>query len=530
MPDSNGTNSYNTAVMESISYPEITGLEIHHIIGKGGSGTVYKGCQPYLHRDVAIKVLHIAQDDDTFIKRFHREAQILARLNHANIVACYQAGITDNTPSSYSMPYIAMEYINGPSLLELISKNGKLNQVQALSIGRDIASALNYVLKKNIIHRDIKAENILLKPLKEKKELRSTAGSFHFTPKLADLGIARTCRSDHSEDLTASGFLIGTPSSMAPEQFNEPDNIDFKCDIYGLGCLLFHMLTGQKPYRGKNLTELIISKNSGETVNPITLEPTLDKSLASLVSSMLAKEKDDRPASYDDILRQLQVILDRLEKQNRVRLKRKWPLIISVTFMMCLGVGLLLVLYKPEETSEMTAGMNATQKATKAPETSLSISTKETVKIESQTITNSEPLEISFFDKKTPLLPGEAFQILIRPEKDAFVYCYFEDQAGDIVRFFPNRFQKNALIRANSPVTLPGQMPFNLNASQEGVTELIICFASDNDIAKNIPKNLYGTDFNVLPFSSLNQVRNLYSNISKNILHEQFLEIKVVKK
>ncbi len=532
--DETSEADHQNTILAPVIYPEISDLEIHHLIGKGGSGTVYKGSQPFLNRDVAIKLLNADLADETFTKRFHREAQILARLTHPNIVTCYQAGMSIETQKFHSAPFIAMEYINGPTLLDWIQKTGKLDESLALDICADIASALNYALQQNIIHRDVKAENILLKPLSDNQEPSDDGGLFQFTPKLADLGIARTCLADNSDNLTIAGYMIGTPSSMAPEQFNEPDKVDFKADIYGLGCVLFHMLAGKKPFQGKNLTELVISKNSDEKMNPITFQPTLDKELAALVSSMLSKDKEKRP-SYTDLINKCQTISNRLKSQNKPRKKGKYFLLVSILIIAGSGASLLFwqsvrQFESPTPYSNIPASKEAHKPALTAP----SIHSDPAVAkdpIQPQTSVKKYQLNISYFDKQEPLLsPGESYHILIESEQDVFVHCYFKDQKGDIVRFFPNRFQENTLVSASSPLKLPGEMPFELNASQEGVTELISCFAFDKDITPKMSDKLFGTDFEKLPFSSLEQLRSTYISTGNNILNEQSIELKVGKK
>ncbi|MCW8932008.1 MAG: serine/threonine protein kinase, partial [Gammaproteobacteria bacterium] len=319
----------------SLSYPEIPDLEVFSVLGKGGSGTVYKGQQPFLKRDVAIKVLNVTHGaiNEEFVERFHREAQILADLIHPNIVSCFQAGMTTEASNYPISPYIVMEFVEGPSLQDWIKKVGVVDQITALSIIEKVASALDYAFRKSIIHRDIKAENILLKPLNTNNSLDS---EFDFVPKLADLGIARSTQKDKKSNLTVVGTMIGTPSAMAPEQFNDPDNVDFKADIYGLGCVLFHMVTGTKPYEGYNLTEMVISKNSSEVLNPKEINSKLNKKIVNLILSLMAVDKNDRPSSYENLMQQCQTVRLALNKKNNIKIHSsekkilKWGIMISV--------------------------------------------------------------------------------------------------------------------------------------------------------------------------------------------------------
>ncbi len=554
-----------------VQYPDITDLKIYQVIGKGGSGIVYKGRQLFLERDVAIKLLLINPEDEEFYKRFQREAQILAKLSHHNIVSCYQAGMTNASNNTPSAPFIAMEFINGPTLHEWIHKKGKLTSLLSLNITIYIAKALNYALQQGIIHRDIKAENILLKPLHEQQGENNEPEAFQFIPKLADLGIARTFTADRSDDLTQVGYMVGTPSSMAPEQFDDPDNIDFKADIYGLGCVLYHMLTGSKLYIGKSLTDLIISKNSDTAVNPIQQIPELDNDLVELVTSMLAKDKDNRP-SYEKVIQQCQLISDRLNnisphKTNSRSYLPKIALFSTIAVIFAIVIGLFFYsdalqdmqnsqndivvtedqsLPASEETlireeqpiheelpisEEIPLEKDQAQKIDTIPvpeAEQFEIENEQASQHDKQLNVDKMSLTISYANSQQGLLqPGEAFNISVTPGKDAYIYCYYKDQSNSIIRFFPNRFNDNALVSAKYALILPGDMPFDLNANQEGISEFISCFAFDQDITGKVPADILGTDFEPLTFVSMQAIRNAFLNDGYEFLNEQTLEIKV---
>ncbi|MCP3852492.1 MAG: protein kinase [Gammaproteobacteria bacterium] len=520
---SNESHSNETIVVK-ISYPEIADLDISGTLGKGGSGTVYKGHQPFLKRDVAVKVLNITNNTsgDDFIERFHREVQILASLIHPNIVTCFQAGMTQANVEHPSSPYLVMEYVNGDTLHDWINEHGVIDSVTALNIIEKIAGALDYAHKKSIIHRDIKAENILLQPL----ENDDTNTDFNFMPKLADLGIARSTQKKNAENLTVVGTMIGTPSSMAPEQFNDPDNVDFKVDIYGLGCVLFHMVTGKKPYNGENLTDMVIQKNSAEGLNPRDLNKSLNKNLSQLIMNMMAARPEKRPASYTEIIEQCQTISQHLAKKNKKGKQKTTQSSIGLVFALVI-VAVALYLFVPwnsflEETLATSSVKNN------------SVISSETIKelpLEKIEKTTSKPrnqLQIRYADKNDVLLAsGEAFSIMLITEQDAFAYCYFEDQKGEIFRFFPNRFNGNPFISKEAPLILPGESGFNLNASTDGVSERLACFSTIEDITNILPEKIVGTDFEALPVESLESIKRTYQQVSENEVSDAFFDIRV---
>ena len=224
--------------------PHIPDVTILSTVGTGGQGVVFRGHQEYLDRAVAVKVLH-RHIDPSFSKRFQREAKLLAGLQHPNIISCHQAGVTDDDHC-----YMVMEFIDGPDLHDFVESSGRLGVMDALSIVRDVALGLEHGLESSIIHRDVKPQNVLL------QRQSSTTGEKQpvpkrFRAKLADLGLAR-CTTDRGDvpQLTTQGAVMGTPTTMAPEQFDAPDDVDHRADIYGLGCVLYYALTGKPAFEG----------------------------------------------------------------------------------------------------------------------------------------------------------------------------------------------------------------------------------------------------------------------------------------
>ena len=203
-------------------------LEIMEPLGQGGMGMVYKARQPQLDRVVALKVMRAdLSRDPAFAERFAREARALAKLNHPNIVSVFDFGQVGGHC------WILMEFVDGTNLRELL-RTKTLQPREALGIVPKVCDALQYAHDEGIVHRDIKPENILL----DKKG----------RVKIADFGLAKLVGKDASEfSLTATGMTLGTPRYMAPEQFDKPQEVEHRADIYSLGVVLYEMLTGEVP-------------------------------------------------------------------------------------------------------------------------------------------------------------------------------------------------------------------------------------------------------------------------------------------
>lgn len=294
-----------TEFLEFEEFPRIPDVEIRGELGRGGMGVVYRGRQSFLDREVAVKVLgDISSKGEAFARRFQREAKILAGMTHPNIVGCYQAGTTDDGQS-----YIVMEFIDGPNLQEHLESQGKLDPCQAVRLCRDVATALDHAYQSRIIHRDVKPENVLL------RRVASGSGEdFPYQVKLADLGLARSTENDTGNlQITQQGQVFGTPSTMAPEQFDDPDGVDHRADMYGLGCVVYHAVTGQIAYSGRTLREIITRKSATLAPDPRHADPAVPASVATLVTDLLAYERDDRPSTYAELIARCDQIITELQ-------------------------------------------------------------------------------------------------------------------------------------------------------------------------------------------------------------------------
>lgn len=209
---------------------------IQREIGRGGMAVVFLADDRKHDRKVALKVLDPDLVGKVAADRFHREIQVVARLQHPHILPLFDSGEADG------LFFYVMPYVEGESLRDRLDRKGVLDVEDALRITRELAAGLSHAHRQGLIHRDIKPENVLL-------------SDGHAV--LADFGIARALeRPDDDGKLTRTGLIVGTPTYMSPEQWRgaEPDT---RSDLYGLGCLLFEMLVGEPPFKGPTPATLL---------------------------------------------------------------------------------------------------------------------------------------------------------------------------------------------------------------------------------------------------------------------------------
>ncbi len=269
-------------------------------LGRGGMGVVYEAWDPGIERRVAIKTIEPElvpeEEREEVIERFRRETKVVGRLHHPSIVTIFDSGnertfdqgIGERVPVLY---YYVMEYLEGQSLARLLRERHLLPEAEAVRIARDIAEALHLSHQAGIIHRDIKPSNIFLRD--------------NLQAVLLDFGIAKT----GSVNLTRQGQILGTPSYLAPERLREKEvAIDGRADIFSLGVLLFTMLTGEAPFVGEDVYEVIdkIAKESHPQLERGTPAGTL---LSELIDRMLAKDPRDRYDTAGDAARALDQVL-----------------------------------------------------------------------------------------------------------------------------------------------------------------------------------------------------------------------------
>ena len=251
------------------------------VLGKGGHGVVYTALHQSLNIPVAVKVLVSAHGPDPNVRtKLRHEARALARLNHPNIIRVLDF-------DDGELPYVVMEYVEGPSLADLISQTGGVRVERARDIFTQACRGLEAAWAEGIVHRDIKPANILL----------TRAG----VVKLADLGLALTTGPDAYP--ATSGSPVGTCAYMAPEQARTADTVDFTADIYSLGVTMYHSVTGQHPFPARNAREALLKHATEPLVPPHVLAPNLvDEATSAVVVRMMAKKPEDRYQSYAELI------------------------------------------------------------------------------------------------------------------------------------------------------------------------------------------------------------------------------------
>ncbi|MGE5234892.1 MAG: serine/threonine protein kinase [Acidobacteriota bacterium] len=261
---------------------------IEKVLGKGAMGTVYLGRDPVIGRRLALKTLHVKVDSDEteeFRQRFLREAQAAGILTHAGIVTVHDAGVDDLS----GLSFIAMEYIEGNSLKDLLRGGHMFAFSEVARIGAALAAALDYAHSKGVVHRDIKPANIILTP--------------QGTAKITDFGVARL----ESSNLTATGQFIGTPNYMSPEQVTGSP-VDGRSDLFSLGVVLFELMTGQRPFVGASLTEVSYKIVHEPAPIPSQVRRGLPPSFNPIVLKLLEKEPAKRYQKGADVARALDAL------------------------------------------------------------------------------------------------------------------------------------------------------------------------------------------------------------------------------
>ncbi|MES2570575.1 MAG: serine/threonine-protein kinase, partial [Verrucomicrobiota bacterium] len=247
-----------TCGMEMTVKRSFNHFEAQEILGAGGMGTVYRALDPNLNRTVAIKLLRREYSNDhEFVSQFQREAEVTASINHPHVVKVYSAG------SDHGMLYIAMELVDKGSLDELMTRQGNIEEAQALDVGIQIAHGLNAALQRGLIHRDIKPGNILF--------------SNSHNAKIVDFGLAALM----DEAGTVGGEIWGTPYYVAPEKLdNKPE--DARSDIYSLGATLFHAIAGRPPFEADTSSIGTLKRLKSQPVNLQGFSPHISAPTAAI--------------------------------------------------------------------------------------------------------------------------------------------------------------------------------------------------------------------------------------------------------
>lgn len=276
-------SSHTSLTTKDVLIKKLGRYEILSELGKGAMGIVYKAIDPLIDRTVAIKTINLNLSGDeiaSFVDRFNREAKSAGRLNHPNIVTIYDVGKTDD------IAFIAMEYLKGRELKEIIASNQKLQPERIVEITAQVADALAFAHNHGVVHRDIKPANIMV--------LRNGV------VKIMDFGIAMTS----SGSQTQAGTILGSPKYMSPEQVSGRA-VDGRSDIFSLGAVLYELLTGISAFgRGNssNLTSTMYQVMNEIPDLPTRLNPSIPAAFDYIVSKALAKKPEERYQSAREMV------------------------------------------------------------------------------------------------------------------------------------------------------------------------------------------------------------------------------------
>ncbi len=271
---------------EPIEAPE--GFALKRILGRGAMGAVYLAERREDGQLVAVKMLNAElTSEERVLDRFRREAELMLRLDHPNIVKAYGVGMC---AGSY---YLTMEYVPGETLDARIQRDGRIAERVALPMMRQIADALAYSSRKGVVHRDLKPGNVIIRE--------------DGVCKLGDMGLALL---EAREDLrlTAAGTSLGTPLYIAPEQATAVRDIDTRADIYSFGCMFYHALCGRPPFQGDDGLEVMRAHVHETPVPPRELVPELSEGIEAVILKCMLKDRERRYQNGSELVQYLALI------------------------------------------------------------------------------------------------------------------------------------------------------------------------------------------------------------------------------
>ena len=264
-------------------------------LGDGATGAVYLARQDSINKEIAVKVLQAkAAEDDETVQRFQREAQAISLLTHPNIIRVLIFGRTDS-----GLLYLAMEYVEGDTLHDLMQGPEEVDEMKIIKIFKQLCSAVAEAHEMGIIHRDLKPENILLTEWRGEKDF----------VKILDFGLAKiggAAKTDENQNkLTKAGVVYGTPAYLSPEQAQALE-LDRRCDIYTLGCILYEFMTGRLPFTGETAVHVLGCHVHDDPTPPSQIEPGVHRTMEEIILKAMAKEPDDRFQHAGEMLQALE--------------------------------------------------------------------------------------------------------------------------------------------------------------------------------------------------------------------------------
>ncbi|MCU7924090.1 MAG: protein kinase [Candidatus Thiodiazotropha sp. (ex Dulcina madagascariensis)] len=294
-------------------------------IGEGAMSIVYKAFDPEINRTLAIKLLRgECAADPEYRYRFLQEAKAAGKLTHPNIVTIFDVGEADQGP------YIAMEFLEGRTLEEMMDSDTQISTREAVVYGIQLAEALDYSHARGIVHRDVKPGNII------------SPDDGH-TIRITDFGIAHV-DSPNKEHRTMMGAVLGTPQYMSPEQV-EGQPVDGRSDLFSLGVILYQLITGEKPFVSETLTSLLMKIVQEDPVPIDAKKPDIPQSLQKIIERLLSKRPEQRIQTGKELATALRSVVHEIdEKQQHVSEAKILPLRIKWTAVMAVVVSVAMIL------------------------------------------------------------------------------------------------------------------------------------------------------------------------------------------
>ncbi len=274
------------------------------LLGEGGMGAVYLAQHSVIGKKVAVKFLHSEfSDNKEVVKRFYREAQAAAAIEHKNIIDIFDVGA-----SAEGEPFLVMEYLEGESLSSMLKRTGPISLPAACAVLEPVLSALSAAHAAGIIHRDLKPDNIFI--------AHNVSGDTEI--KLIDFGISKITTGDQS-GITGTGMFLGTPAYTSPEQIRGAKNIDHRTDIYAIGTILYQMLTGKLPFKGEHVNSLLASVLEDEPIPPKEAFEGFPGEAEDLIRRLLSKDPDERPRTTEMLFSELKRLGEFDDRQSQLK-------------------------------------------------------------------------------------------------------------------------------------------------------------------------------------------------------------------
>lgn len=576
--DSQGGSAQH-AMPESLVGSRVGAYQITKRLGAGGVGEVFKAVDVMLKREVAIKVLrNELASDPLFLERFRQEAQLHAKLSHPN-VASVHAFLHEGDKQ-----FMVMEYVAGISLDEFIRAGGPVPVERALSIFRRALDGIEHAHHCGIVHRDIKPANIMLADNGQVKVMDfGIARALDSQERLTRLGqVAGTAKSmspeqirgaqaDVRSDVYSLGIVLYTLLAGRAPFDGESDLALMRAQVEQAPPPL-HALVDNLPPKVEAAVMRALEKDPSARFQTVSaFSRALDACLAGPTTTprpipnqpdpMTSARTALNPALHDAQTSSRTVVNPAVQEAAALpashRLDRR--VVGGGLALLALVAGIVLawprLTQREEPAAEPAAAAPrpiATSAASPAGQQVAAAPVERPAAVPIPALPVQEPAASAVpqvalappiaapvmprtlsiirmpsdnkadaeSDAAHRFKPGERVKLLVTTSHDAHVYCYLQDETRRILRFYPNRFSKSALVKADAPLELPGKMRFEIVANTRNVAETVACFTSERDVLAKLPAAVVGTDFATLPATSLDQVRSAFARVAGDTLAE----------